>query len=315
MSATTAITFGYTAAELRGVGYPVAATHAITFTAASSGYVPVLRSVASTTAITVGANGTAIDHSPTPYSVSASTPVVWSQSGSLYDAHAWEAAAATGITFSLNAFRHFDYLVSATSEIIVSTSIYPSYDNHIPVSAFTSITVSGLSPHPGTYGPRPVFAASSVTLYQSTALANPGPRPVAAATGITLAYIASFSRFAAWQVFAANVVTLYQSPGTVSGRAVSASSGVVMTSSVTANQAYLATATTGLFLSPSPRTGNLKSVAANSLATLTVVAAASTTGTLVSTSLVFVDLAQAVVWLPWRRSGLSLTPGGNLPHS
>jgi hypothetical protein len=47
---------------------------------------------------------------------------------------------------------------------------------------------------------------------------------------------------------------------------------------------------------------------------LLIQATASKAGTPADTGLVFVHRADAEVWLPWRRSSLSLPPGGQLPH-
>jgi hypothetical protein len=88
-----------------------------------------------------------------------------------------------------------------------------------------------------------------------------------------------------------------------------------MTGAGLQNRDIHAAATTSLGLVISPKTGNLKPANAESTITFTVSALSLITGTEAESGLVITDLAQAVVWIPWRRTALTLPAGGNLPHS
>jgi hypothetical protein len=205
--------------------------------------------------------------------------------------------------------------VSATTGLVISYAAPVVANRLLPVAAATTVTVTCHASEV-VRGPILVSATTAITVgFDLATQTHPGPRAVEATTNFTLAAPAKLARVAILVVSAQTSLVLGVSGAENASLNASARSDFSAAVSSRQNRDLYSTATTSLGLTLGPKTGNLKSDSALTTFTITVSASLAKTGTLAANGLVFTDLAQAVVWIPWRRTALSLPPGGNLPHS
>lgn len=253
---------------------------------------------------------------PSSFSVSAKSGLVWSHGGQGTLSYLF-VSASSGLVFKGTAPHPISFgvkFVSAATGFILAGTSTEIANLNLNVSASSGIVFAGID---GTVkrGPLLVAATTQFQVSQAVSYTNPGPRNVSASTNMILSTTATTTRSAILLVSASTVFSISSLGAENAAMGVSASSGVIFSSAARQNRAILVAATTSLGLSNAPKTGNLKTASAESTFTFVSSAGLHVTGTEAESGLVFTDLAQAVVWIPWRRAALTLPAGGNLPHS
>jgi hypothetical protein len=250
-------------------------------------------SVSATTAFTVSPSSDG--RIPVSYSVSASNAMVVGAGG------------------TATVHNPTNYAVSASTAFVVADRAGGSVPHFYTVAAGTHVTLWATASE--YVSPILVCATTAFRLSGPAAGTAIGDRPVSAATALTIAQAATLGRLAIIHVSAATGFGLSGAASEVRSAVAAAASALVASAAARQNRDISVAATTGVGLSSDPTSNGHFDVAALGSVAIAAAAGVRKTGTEAQSALVFVDLAQAVVWLPWRRSGLALPPGGNLPHS
>lgn len=292
--------------------YFVSASTSIALSAPASMSIARAIRIAATTTVRLSSSC----YAPTAFHVSAGTGFFLSGFGNGHTQSVY-VSATTGLALSSSSrvARIFGpKFVYASSGFNLTTPARQIANLLLYVSAMTSMTLADLASKLKR-GPILVSAATTLGLTHKVTYTNPGPRYVAATTNLSLATTAAYSRSAILMVSATTGLALSSAGSEVASLNVAGRGGFVLTGAGRQNRDILAAAATSLGLSNTPGTNNLKVSAAHTSMTFVSHAGLLVTGTEASSGLVFTDLAQAVVWIPWRRTALTLPAGGNLPHS
>jgi epidermal growth factor receptor substrate 15 len=313
VSATTSITLSGSASESASVQIFASATTSLSLSASSFGYAPGDKFVLAVTGLGVAGSGGGEGRSPGNVFLSVNQPIALSGTAASRVAYSRSVSAVTSILFHSVAYSPSERAVSATTTILLSQTP-AARSSSIYVSAASSIGVSGTGIEAAILFIN-VSATTSIAFSDSLAYLIRGGKSVAASTKFKLSSLSTQYKNITASVSGVTSVSLSSTSSESADLNASGSSSLAMIVSGVQCRDIYASASLSLGIGPASKTSNLKSVDALSTISLTVSASVTLSGTVAESGIKFVDLAQAVVWIPWRRAGLTLEPGGNLPHS
>lgn len=333
--ASTSIAVSGSSTRHATVNVPVSAYTSFAVSVSATGYAPADRVVLAVTGLGIAGSGGGEGRSPGNVERSAGHSLGLSGIAGVSVSRARSVSASTSLFLGSDCYSPSDRTVSATTSFIVSSQNVGK-SSSIQVSALTSLLISSqcsetavlsfivaattgiaISTKDQTVkrGPFLVSAATSFAMISSSTEVFRGPKLVAATTGILFADTGGMVANLLYYVSAATAISVTSKARESSDLGVSGFSSLGVLGSGSEGRDINVSASVSLGIGPVSKTTNLKTVGSLSELTWSVVALAGVSGTEARSSIAFLDLAQAVVWIPWRPSGLSLDPGGNLPHS
>ncbi|SIO38046.1 hypothetical protein SAMN05444166_4237 [Singulisphaera sp. GP187] len=223
----------------------------------------------------------------------------------------YAVSAFNNVSFKSTARSPMEYFVAARNSIIL-VGTTGSYTSPIRVSASNSFA---LSTNTSTKGPIYVSASNSFKLFDTLALKHLHVYRVSAANSFRMSPAASCLNYAIHNVSAASNFALGSAASSVLEMNASASSGFVMAATSSQTRDVYAGAATAFSLQSLPGSNNFYQLDASSTAEFFASTTAITTGELAENRLALASFAFASVEFPWRRTTLTLPPGGGLPHS
>lgn len=188
----------------------------------------------------------------------------------------------------------------------------------IYLSAATTIAMVYLGGTASSYvSPIPLSASSAFGLSDEASAVAIGDKYVTAANSIGVEDEADVLQNAVLYLSAATGIGLEDSTeGTCRDIVLTAANSVGAASDAASiSRDIYVSAASGLGLEGDPDANNFFGLTAANSVLFVGIASGLLSGTLASNSFGLTDLAQAVVWFPWRRAALTLPPGGGLPHS